>query len=113
MLTLYGIPNCDTCKKARKWLDANSITHHFHDVRADGLDMPMLTRWARHVGWQKLLNTRSTTWRQIPETERRDINEEHALKLMLANPTLIKRPVLESGNKVMVGFSTETYAAFA
>ena len=109
MLTLYGIPNCDTCKKARTWLDTNSIAYQFHDVRVDGLEMAMLTRWAAIVGWQKLLNTRSTTWRQIPEAERRDINEKNALKLMLANPTLIKRPVLEQKEKVLVGFAEAEY----
>ena len=109
MLTLYGIPNCDACKKARKWLDTNSFAHQFHDVRADGLEMSMLTRWAEIVGWQKLLNTRSTTWRQIPEAERRNINEKNALKLMLANPTLIKRPVLEQKEKVLVGFAEAEY----
>ena len=109
MITLYGIKNCDTVKKARKWLDANSIAHQFHDVRTDGLEMVMLTRWAKVAGWQKLLNTRSTTWRQIPEAERRDINEKNALKLMLANPTLIKRPVLEQNEKVLVGFAEAEY----
>lgn len=111
MLTIYGIPNCDTCKKARKWLEGNSIEHRFHDLRSDGLDKTMLARWAEHTDWQTLLNTRSTTWRSIPEPERQDINEKRALKLMLAHPTLIKRPVLESGKNVLVGFSAETYCA--
>ncbi len=110
MLTLYGIPNCDACKKARKWLDANSAPHQFHDVRSDGLEMSMLMRWADHVGWQKLLNTRSTTWRQIPESERQNINEERALELMLAHPTLVKRPILEIKRVILVGFTTEAYA---
>jgi Spx/MgsR family transcriptional regulator len=110
VLTIYGIPNCDTCKKARKWLDANSIEHRFHDVRVDGLEKPMLARWSSAVGWQKLLNTRSTTWRGIPESERQGMDEKRALALMLAQPTLIKRPVFDSGDTIMIGFSAEQYA---
>ena len=109
MLTIYGIPNCDTCKKARKWLEANSVEHQFHDLRVDGLEKTMLDRWAGQVGWQKLLNTRSTTWRGLAESERQEINEKRALGLMLAHPTLIKRPVLESGNEILIGFSEEKY----
>lgn len=111
MLTMYGIRNCDTCRKAQKWLDANSIGYRFHDVRADGLQESDLLRWAGKVEWQKLLNTRSTTWRGIPETMRSDVDETRALKLMLQHPTLVKRPVLEKGKKVIVGFSAQEYAA--
>ena len=109
MLTIYGIPNCDTCKKARKWLETNSVEHKFHDLRVDGLEKTMLDRWAGQASWQKLLNTRSTTWRGLAESERQEINEKRALDLMLAHPTLIKRPVLESGNEILVGFSEERY----
>lgn len=109
MLTIYGIPNCDSCKKARKWLEKNSVEHRFHDLRADGLDEAMLVRWGRHAGWQTLLNTRSTTWRGVPLAERQDMNEQRAMSLMLANPTLIKRPVLDTGDDILVGFSLEQY----
>ena len=109
MLTLYGIPNCDTCKKSRKWLDANSVEYRFHDLRVDGLDKSMLARWARQVAWQKLLNTRSTTWRGIEEHEKQDMNEKRALALMLEHPTLVKRPVIEDGNQVIVGFSADNF----
>ena len=110
MLTIYGIPNCDSCKKARKWLEENLLEHRFHDLRADGLARNTLLRWTGRVGWQKVLNTRSTTWRGISESERQDMNEERALELMLAHPTLVKRPVLETKNVVLVGFSPDTYA---
>ena len=110
MLTLYGIPNCDTCRKARKWLDGNSVKHRFHDLRADGLEKTALVRWIEHVGWQLLLNTRSTTWRGLPEADRKKLNGQGALELMLQHPTLIKRPVLESTQQVLVGFSAEAYA---
>ena len=109
MLTLYGIPNCDTCKKARKWLDANSIEHHFHDVRVDGLKPATLQHWASSAGWEKLLNTRSATWRGIAESRRQDMNKKRALELMLEQPTLIKRPVLDTGDAILVGFSTTMY----
>jgi Spx/MgsR family transcriptional regulator len=113
VLTLYGIPNCDTCKKAHKWLDANSIEHRFHDVRVDGLEQSLLQRWASNAGWEKLLNTRSMTWRGIPESQRQGMNEKRALKLMLEHPTLIKRPVLDTGDAVLVGFSPAMYAEIA
>lgn len=109
MLTLYGISNCDTCKKARKWLDSNSVRYRFHDLRRDRLDGTMLARWAKSVGWQKLLNTRSTTWRGLAATAKQDLDEERAMELMLQHPTLIKRPVLENTKTVIVGFSVDTY----
>ena len=109
MLTIFGIPNCDTCKKARKWLEANSVEYRFHDLRVDGLEKTMLVSWTRQAGWQKLLNTRSTTWRGLAESDRQEISEKRALDLMLAHPTLIKRPVLDWGNEILVGFSAEKY----
>lgn len=110
MLTLAGIKNCDTVKKARKWLDANGIDYRFHDFRADGLAQETLQRWQRAVGWETLLNRRGTSWRQLPQPIRDSIEETSALQLMLENPTLIKRPVLELDNgSVFVGFSEEIY----
>ena len=111
MLTLCGISNCDSCRKARKWLDAAGIDYRFHDLRGDGLDRSMLNRWATVVGWRTLLNTRSTTWRSLPEAEKQDIDERKAIDLMCAHPTLVKRPVAESGDDIVVGFSPGAYEA--
>ena len=112
MLTLYGIPNCDSCRKARKYLESRNVEYAFHDVRADGVDRDMLQRWLRTIEWRTLLNTRSTTWRTLGDDEKSAIDRDRAVDLMLAHPTLIKRPVAESGEKTMVGFSAERYAAF-
>lgn len=109
MITLYGIPNCDSCRAARKWLEAENIDHEFHDIRVDGLDVVAIHRWAGIVGWQQLLNTRSQTWRRIPQAERDGIDEGRALALMYEQPTLIKRPVYDDGDLVMVGFSEPDY----
>ena len=110
MLTIYGIPNCDTCRKARKWLDANSLEYHFHDLRADGLDKASLHKWAAVVDWKKLLNTRSTTWRGIAEADKQNLDRARAIDLMLAHPTLVKRPLAESGESILVGFNEADYA---
>lgn len=108
-MTLYGIKNCDTVRKARKWLDAEDINYTFHDFRADGLSKKELRAWVKSVGWEKLLNCRGTTWRQLPEKDRETVDEARATDLMLANPTLIKRPVLVRGKQVHVGFSPADY----
>lgn len=107
--TLYGIKNCDTVKKARVWLAAHTVSYRFHDLRADGIEAARLKAWAKAVGWETLLNTRGTTWRQLHETDRCGINAAAALRLMLAHPTLIKRPVLEFDKSVTVGFDIATY----
>lgn len=109
MLTLYGIPNCDSCRKARKWLDQQSKQYRFHDLRADGLDIETLTRWADRTDWQQLLNTRSLTWRKVPQDDREGITMGSAISLMLVQPTLVKRPVLEAEEFVAIGFSPEQY----
>jgi arsenate reductase len=112
MTTLYGIKNCDSVKKARKWLDANGIDYRFHDFRAEGLQQERLQQWNSAVGWETLLNRRGTSWRQLPQQVKDTIDEASALALMLENPTLIKRPVLERKNgKVHVGFKAEEYAS--
>ena len=108
-LTLYGIPNCDTCRKARRYLDESGIEYRFHDVRKDGLDRDMLRTWTRAVDWRKLLNTRSTTWRGLDDDQRSDVDERKAIDLIAAHPTLLKRPVAVSGARVEVGFSPEDY----
>jgi Spx/MgsR family transcriptional regulator len=107
MLTLFGIGSCDSCRKARKWLDTNGVEHRFHDLRADGLDRSMLERWAATVGWRSLLNTRSTTWRGLTEADKQDIDDQKAFDLMLRHPTLVKRPITESGSDVIVGFNPD------
>ena len=111
MVTLCGIKNCDSVKKARKWLEANSVDYRFHDFRAEGLEQAKLEQWNRAVGWDTLLNKRGTSWRQLPQEVKESIDEASALALMLDNPTLIKRPVLElDEGTVQVGFKAEEYA---
>ncbi|MDA0991892.1 MAG: ArsC family reductase [Verrucomicrobia bacterium] len=105
MITVYGIKNCDTCRKARKWLDAEGIEHRYHDFRADGLDETTLSAWVSAIGWETLLNRRGTTWRKLPEADRDGLTADNAAALMLANPTLIKRPVFDTGGAYLVGFS--------
>ena len=105
MVTVYGIKNCDTCRKALKWLKAEGIEHQFHDFRKDGLDPTSLSRWVSEVGWEKLLNRRGATWRGLSDEKRCGIDETKAEALMLENPMLVKRPVFEAGNKIVVGYS--------
>ena len=109
MLKLFGIKSCDSCRKARKWLGDNSIDVEYHDVRDDGLEVQMLERWMKRMDWQKFLNTRSLTWRKIPEVDRADMTKDRAIGLMLEQPTLVKRPVLECEDFIAVGFSPENY----
>jgi len=108
-VTLYGISNCDTVRKARHWLSEHDVDYVFHDLRKDGLDTKVLQHWNKKAGWETLLNKRGTTWRKLPETVRDKINQQSALKLMLEQPTLIKRPVLDADKQVHVGFSTDHY----
>lgn len=110
MITLYGIKNCDTVKKARKWLEASGIEYRFHDYRADGLEAAQLKRWAQELGWEALLNKRGTTWRKLPEQDKTAIDKAGAIALMLAQPALIKRPLLDTGSRRLLGFSPERYA---
>jgi len=109
LLKLYGLGSCDTCRKARKWLSEQSREYEFHDLREDGLDIQMLEKWADRISWKKLLNTRSLTWRKIPEVDRADINRSKAIASMIEHPTLVKRPVLECSEFIAVGFSPEHY----
>ena len=111
MITMYGIPNCDTIKKARKWLDNNQLDYRFHDYRKDGLDKALLTRWVSELGWETLLNKRGTTWRQQPEEIKNSINERSAIELMLEHPAMIKRPLIDTGNVRQVGFKDTDYSA--
>jgi arsenate reductase (glutaredoxin) len=108
-LTMYGIKNCDTIKKARAWLDARAIAYTFHDYKAAGVDRAKLATWCKQVGWEQLLNRAATTFRKLPEGERADIDEAKALRLMVDQPSMIKRPVLELGTRLLVGFSPDNY----
>lgn len=108
---LYGIKNCDTVRKARRWLDEHSVEYRFHDFRTDGLDLDRLGAWAAELGWESLINRRGTTWRQLPEVQRTDLDESRALALMLEHPALIKRPVLDLGRQRRIGFDAERYAS--
>lgn len=110
MTTLYGIRNCDTIKKARRWLEENGVDYGFHDFRKDGVDEALLRTWLKELDWQLLLNRRSTTWRQLPAAAREQIDRQSALKIMLQQPAIIKRPVLEHHRDLHVGFSNERYA---
>lgn len=112
MLAVYGIKSCDTCRKARKFLDDNGIEHTFHDVRDDGLNIQMLERWADRIKWESLLNRRGLTWRKIPEVDREGMTRGKALAAMIDNPTLIKRPVFEHENYFAVGFSEKRFGDF-
>jgi len=109
MTTVYGIKNCDTVKKACKWLDKNNIDYQFHDFRKDGLTQAKVKQWFSQVDWELLLNRRGTTWRKLSDNEKDSINKTNAIKLMTEQPTLIKRPVIEHSKNVLVGFSEEAY----
>ena len=108
---IYGIKNCDTMKKARGWLEGHGIGYDFHDYRVEGLDRRLLERWCDELGWETLLNKSSTTFRALPEADRQNLDRDKAIKLMLAEPTMIKRPVLDAGGKLMAGFKAERYEA--
>ena len=109
MTTIYGIKNCDTMKKAFSWLDAHGVRYDFHDYKAAGIDVARLKAWSNLVGWEILLNTRGTTWRKLSPTQQAHLDEAKALKLMSDHPSLIKRPVLENGKALLLGFTPERY----
>jgi len=111
MTTIHGIKNCDTMKKARAWLDANGVAYDFHDYKALGIDAAKLNEWAGKVGWEVLLNRAGTTFRGLPDADKAGIDQAKAVALMVANPSMIKRPVLEVGDSVLVGFKPDQYAA--
>jgi arsenate reductase len=111
MITVYGIKNCDTCRKALKWLTSEQIEHRFHDVRADGLKENTLSAWVDALGWESLLNRRGTTWRKLPDADKEAVDETTATALMLENPTLIKRPVFSLSDGFLVGFKASEQKA--
>ena len=106
---MYGITTCDTIRKARVWLESQGVAYRFHDYRAEGIEAEKLNGWVGKVGWEKLLNKGSTTFRELPEADKAGLDEKKAKKLMLAKPTMIKRPVLEVGERVLVGFKPDVY----
>lgn len=112
MLTIFGIKSCDTCRRARKYLAEHNIDFAFHDLREDGLDIQMLERWTQRIGWERLLNKQSLTWRKIPEVDRNDMSRDKALAAMIDGPTLVKRPVIESAKFIAVGFSEKRFGDF-
>jgi arsenate reductase len=107
---LYGIKNCDTMKKAWTWLDQHGIAYDFHDYKKAGIDRATLEGWVRQLGWEVLLNRAGTTFKKLPDADKQGIDEGKAIGLMLAQPSMIKRPVLAKGGKLTVGFKPETYA---
>src|SRR5690349_10675059 len=110
-ITIYGIKNCDTMKKARALLDKKGVAYDFHDYKTKGIDKASLEAWVRKAGWESLLNRAGTTFRKLPDKDKAGINEKKAIALMLAQPSMIRRPVLElGGGKILVGFKPEEYA---
>ena len=109
-MILYGIKNCDTVKKSRRWLEANGVDFQFHDFRADGLDQATIESWLENVSWEVLLNKRGTTWRKLEDPRKEQLDQATAVALMLENPTLIKRPVLSDDTGCIVGFKETDYA---
>lgn len=110
-VTIYGIKNCDTMKKARSWLEVRGIAYRFHDYKAEGIDRAHLQRWCDEFGWETVLNRSGTTFRNLPEEDKQDMTAEKAIALMLKQPSMIKRPVLDADGKLLIGFKPELYEA--
>jgi Spx/MgsR family transcriptional regulator len=110
-ITLYGIKNCDTMKKARTWLDTHGVAYRFHDYKAEGIDKAHLAAWCQELGWEKVLNRAGTTFRALPESDKANLSEAKAIALMQKQPSMIKRPILETAKKRLAGFKPEEYAA--
>jgi len=111
-ITIYGIKNCDTMKKARAWLDKAGVDYAFHDYKSAGIERTQLEQWSKKLGWEKLLNRAGTTFRKLPDKDKEGLTEKKAIALMLAQPSMIKRPVLDlGGGKMLAGFAPETYKA--
>ncbi len=110
-VTIYGIKNCDTMKKARTWLEAHGVAYAFHDYKAEGIGQTALEGWAGQVGWETLLNRAGTTFRGLPDADKQNLDQGKAIALMLAQPSMIKRPVLDLGGRLLVGFKPDQYAA--
>lgn len=108
-ITLYGIKNCDTVKKARAWLSGRNIEYTFHDYKTAGIEAARLQRWCTELGWETLLNRAGTTFRKLPDADKQNLTERKAIALMLAQPSVIKRPVLDLGKQRLTGFKPELY----
>lgn len=108
-VTIYGIKNCDTMKKARAWLDGHKVAYSFHDYKVAGIDKAHLDAWSKDVGWEVLLNKAGTTFRALPDKDKEGLTEKKAIALMMAQPSMVKRPVLDVGGKLLVGFKPEQY----
>jgi len=113
MTTLHGIPNCDSVRKARAWLDAEGVPYVFHDFKKTGVDALQLRGWVDRLGWERVLNRAGTTFRKLPEADKVDLDAGRAVALMLGHPSAIKRPVLAAGDTLLVGFNPDAYAAAA
>ena len=111
MTILYGIKNCDTMKKARTWLDQHGVAYEFHDYKVAGIERARLERWSKQVGWEVLLNRAGTTFRKLPESDKQGLSAAKAIALMLQQPSMIKRPVLEFDGRLLVGFKPDSYAS--
>ena len=110
MTTIYGIKNCDTMKKARRWLDEHNVAYEFHDYKKEGIDETTLSGWCNKLGWETLLNRRGMLWRKLPQATREHIDRASALQCMQDNPGIIKRPLLDLGDRRVVGFAPDTYS---
>ena len=110
-VTLYGIPNCDTVKKARTWLDANGVAYTFHDFKKAGLDAGLVKTWLKDIPWDTLVNRKGTTWRKLSDDERSSLTQAKAIRLMQEHPSVIKRPLLDTGTRRVLGFSETDYKA--
>lgn len=108
-ITVFGIPNCDTVKKARAWLKDHDVEYEFHDYRKRGIDKATMTRWCKELGWETLLNKRGTTWRNLDDLDKQDLTQARAISLMLDKPSLIKRPVIVMATRLLVGFDETAY----
>lgn len=108
-MIIYGISNCDTVKKAKNWLDSHNVDYQFHDFRKDGINKDIINGWLKTVGWDKILNKRSTSWRNLDASTQQAINATNVVDLLVENPTLIKRPVLDVNDIITVGFNSDTY----
>lgn len=112
MITLYGIKNCDTVKKARKWLEQHDVEYAFHDFRENGMESVPLEQWLQEFGWEQVLNRRSTSWRALDDAQKNGLDNASAKALATETPTLIKRPVLTNGGETLIGFKADSYASF-
>ena len=111
-VTIYGIKNCDTMKKARVWLDGHAIAYEFHDYKASGIDRDHLARWCAEAGWETVLNRAGTTFRKLSDSDKQELDAEKAIGMMLAQPSMIKRPVIEADGRLLIGFKPDIYEQF-